>query len=901
MKAQLEKEGLQKIQDDLREVMTCFREMLLELSESALAACLPWVNETPAPEVPASDEKLFQALSMSFQLLNMVEENAAAHFRRKLESHLGPTAIRGAWAETLHQWQEAGHSPEEMTGVLKALWVMPVLTAHPTEAKRITVLALHRELYLLLEQSAFVPNTQGEKQAWREKLKALLERWWRTGEIYLDKPDLSAERNNVLHYFTQVFPQALTLSDRRLKEAWRGLDLPSGFLQTPADFPRWAFGSWVGGDRDGHPLVTAEVIQSTLQAHRQAALDVLHQQLPRLASQLSFSAYTNPVPLLLKKAIVNISAVLEEAGQLAVARNPGEPWRQYVNLLLVKLENTRLERFDMPEAYYLRADELALDLQTLRESMREVGASRLAEELLFPIERIVQCFGFHLARLDIRQNSQYHEKAMAQLLKAAGVVGPDYETWSEEERQTFLQKELQHHRPFTVLGMSCGPEADQVLSYFRVVQQHLQRYGTEGLGALIVSMTRSLSDLLVVYVFMREVGMPREALSVVPLFETIEDLQGSASLLEAFLRHPITQNRLAAQKEAIQEVMLGYSDSNKDGGIVASRWNIYRAEQALTSVAARYGVQLRFFHGTGGTISRGGGKTHRFLDSMPPGTMSGQMKVTVQGETIAQQFANLVNAAYNLEMLSAGVARQTILAQQKKPATMVPENALAQLASESQKQYRQLIDHPEFMAFYRQATPIDVLEHSKIGSRPARRTGQRSLEDLRAIPWVFSWNQARFNLTGWFGLGKALHTLQAQYPSAFAQLQAAQDHWLFLKYLLIQLETNLLNADPEMMQAFAGLVPEESIRQELLQMIQEDYAQARALIETLLGAPAEQRRTSQMQNVHLRREALRPLHLRQIQYLQAWRAQDRPDEDPEILKKLLLLVNAVASGLKNTG
>jgi phosphoenolpyruvate carboxylase len=353
----------------------------------------------------------------------------------------------------------------------------------------------------------------------------------------------------------------------------------------------------------------------------------------------------------------------------------------------------------------------------------------------------------------------------------------------------------------------------------------------------------------------------------------------------------------------VQEVMLGYSDSNKDGGIFASRWAIYQAEKQLTAIGKKNNVDIRFFHGTGGTISRGGGKMHRFMDSMPPGTVSGQMKITVQGESIAQQYANRITATYNFEMLLAGVARQAMIKENSAPEIDYPEDVLHKLATYSFEAYRKLVEYPGFIDFYSHATPIDVLENSKIGSRPARRTGQRTLQDLRAIPWVFSWSQARFNLTGWYGMGSAIKTLFENDRDAYSRLQASVESWPFLRYTLIQVETNLLNADKHWMKTFAEQVPDKQLGEALLQKLLIEHEEALLQIGQLLGTPAGERRTAQMENVNLRGEPLYRLHALQMDYLKQWRTIKDVDaeESNKLLQKLLLLVNAIAGGLKHTG
>ncbi|MEM7435198.1 MAG: phosphoenolpyruvate carboxylase [Myxococcota bacterium] len=898
-KEDLAAEGLEQIGGDLRYAIGSFSEALAELGETGVAASLPWAVDTET-EAEQTDGAI-QALSMSFQLLNAVEENSAVHFRQGLEREFGVPSIRGSWGETFAKWAAAGISEGEMASLLPTISLRAVLTAHPTEAKRVTVLALHRELHQLLadKRDALTPI---EEAMHREALKTLLERWWRTGEVYLEKPDIEAERNNVLHYLSHVFPRVLRASDERLKQSWLAMGFDPHALHEPESYPKLRFGSWVGGDRDGHPYVLAEVTRATLALHRSAALQLIHESLHRLAAQLSLSAISNPVPDALTNAIEAATRDLGPAADYAIRRNPNEPWRQFVNLLIARLDKTMQPDADGNDAAYASPDALAADLRVLRSSLLEIGGERIAEESLLPVERLVQCVGFHLAQLDIRQNSAFHDKAVCQILAASGFSDCAFDEWSEEKRLAFLNEELERNRPFLPSGTSCGPEADQVLACFRVIRETCDAHGVDPFGSLIVSMTRSLSDLLVVYLFAREVGLLDTPLQVIPLLETIGDLQTGHAILDAFLAHPVTQARRKNMSGA-QVVMLGYSDSNKDGGILASRWNIYKAERELCAVGAQHGVPIRFFHGIGGTISRGGGKYHRFIDSMPRGSLAGEMELTVQGETIAQQFANLPTATYNMEMLLSGLARNSMPTVASETASEFPVEAMQKLTDLSFEQYRRLVGHPDFIRFYSGATTIDVLEHSKIGSRPARRTGHRTLGDLRAIPWVFSWNQSRFALTGWFGVGTALKRLRETSPRDFEALQAVADTWPLLRYTMIHVETRLLNANRDVMIAFSELVEDDNVRDEFMSMLLADHDEGLRQIADLFGAPAEVRRRSQLDNVRRRSAPLAHLHRMQLDHLTRWRAVEDKEspESARLLTRLLLLTNAIAGGLKSTG
>lgn len=902
-KEALQHEGLQKIKTDYQYLVSLFKEMLESIGEHEVSATLKLDEPMTPSNGLLADEKLIQAIGICFELLNFAEENGAAQYRRKVETQFGLESTRGSWGETINKWKVDGIDEFEIAKKLREVKVVPVLTAHPTEAKRLTVLDIHREMYLLLVKRENPNWSRTEQAALEQEFISLMERWWRTGEIYLEKPRLEDERNNLMHYFENVFPEALRLTDQRLKDAWITAGFSNELLEWPEHFPVIQFGSWVGGDRDGHPFVTPEFTASTLRLHRKTALKMIRKQLFELAGKLSFSSYRIAIPQEFLEDIASMAELFGAAGKKALDRNPSEPLRQFVNLLMVRFDNTISDnRLLGPEGYFQSAKELGFELVKLRELLIKLGADRIAKLWLFPVERTVQCFGFHLTKLDIRQNSAYHEKAISQILKAAGFQDTNYASWDEERRLHFINEELKSNRPFLVAGTSCGLEADNVLGYMGEVKNYIDKYGSDGIGSVIVSMTRSLSDLLVVHLLLREVGLQNTGLPVVPLLETIDDLNAGPEIIKAYLRHPISLDHRSTEQSFTQEVMLGYSDSNKDGGILTSRWNIYKAEENLTQVAEELGVKLCFFHGRGGTISRGGGKVHRFLDSMPPGAMSGHIKMTVQGETIANQFANLLTATYNLEMFVAGTARQAMIASNTQKDERLYK-IMDKVVGMAKCTYRKLLDHPKFIEFYTGATPIDVLEHSNIGSRPVRRTGQRSLEDLRSIPWVFSWNQSRFNLSGWFGVGLAMIEFQEKYPEDFDYLKNLVDKWSFLRYSLIQIESNLLISNKEIMENFGELVEDEEVREELMTLILRDYRTGLNKIEELMGSAAEKRRFSKMEDGKLRKDALKVLHGIQIQYLKKWRQTDHNDQKKRdhYLLQLLLLVNALSGGLKSTG
>ena len=903
--------AFEKIDSDLAFLVGCFREVLEELGQPELAASLPW------DEVPSGDSlppRLGQAFSVAFQLLNLAEENAAEQTRRKREREVGMVHERGLWGESLKRLKGEGFSSSQIAAILPAIRVEPVLTAHPTEAKRLTVLEQHREIYRALGERENPNLTPAEHATIRRRIKAMLERLWRTGEILLAKPEVADERRNALHYLREIFPDALVRLDSRLRAAW----LDAGFHVEELDghYPQLRFGTWVGGDRDGHALVTEKVTQESLDELRLSAFVVLDRLVERLAEKMSLSIYAQEAPAVLREGIERLKNEIPSRAEAILRDDEEEPWRQFVRLIEARLPlDPRADKPILLEdaGFYRYPSQLRADLDVLRESLAAVGATRLVNNDLGPIYRALETFGFHLASLDIRQNSAWHDRALSQLMVAAGLDGADFPKWNEAQRLRFLGDELKSPRPFLSPGTPVEGEAKAVLDCYRVVARHLEKYGADdptncGVGALIVSMTRSLSDLLVVFLLAREAGLTRMtpeglvcALPVVPLFETVEDLEGSAAILQAFLEHPVARHSLEKAARGgvpTQQVMVGYSDSNKDKGIFASQWALQKGQREMARVGAATGVKIRFFHGRGGTISRGAGPTHRFLEALPHGTLSGDIRTTEQGETVAQKFGNRATATYNLELLLAGVAANTLRHRAPKANAHPLEPLCEKLAQTSGKAYRDLLETDGFMTFFRSATPIDALEHARIGSRPSRRTGQATLSDLRAIPWVFSWNQSRYFLPGWFGVGSALRALKTESPADFEALKNAVESWKFLRYVLTNVETNLASTDLELMEKYAELVEDEAVKTKLFGIVRGEWLATTEALDDIFGGTARKRRPRMLKTLEVRAQALEILHLQQIELLKAWRKNNR---DEQYLPELLLSINAIASGLRTTG
>ncbi len=918
--------GFAKIDADLDYLMKCLKEVLVELGETKAAQFLPWQKGGEAHDINEPPPRIEQAYSIAFQLLNMVEENASTRTRHLREIEHGLADEPGLWGQQLAQLKAAGFTAQEILKVLPEVRVESVLTAHPTEAKRAAVLEQHRAIFLLLTSLENESLTPSRREAIYDELKIVLERLWRSGEILLEKPEVAFERRGVIFYMREVFPLALEQLDERLLRAWKSTGFDAALLDNPHVWPRVRFGSWVGGDRDGHPFVTAKVTEETLREMRLNAMIVIHRHLEKLAERLPLSSNFQMPPDALEEAIAKLRAENPNSEPI-VRQHSDEPWRQYVMLLQAKLPLT-LGVGDEPVAldggphYYRSPHELDEDLALLDKTLSDVGAKRLADSAVWPVRRALDVFGFHLAALDVRQNSKFHDQAIVQILAAIGQPAPDFGEWDESRRLEFLNRELESPRPFLYHGSSIGEQADAVLGCYAALRHQLRDHGRDGIGALIVSMTRQLSDLLVVYLLAREAGLMRWTpegllctLPVVPLFETLDDLERSAGLIDGFLAHPVTKRSLAhhqtdrtkvlslPQRRPVQQVMIGYSDSNKDCGILASQWALHKAQAAIASAGAAHGTKIRFFHGRGGTISRGAGPTHRFLGALPHGSIQGDMRLTEQGETIAQKFANLVTATYNLELFLAGVTGFSV--KEKRETQAGPEigEICEVLASTSQQAYSKLINSEGFMSFYSQATPIDALESSSIGSRPARRTGQRTLADLRAIPWVFSWNQSRYYLPGWYGVGSALEALAAWKSEAINDLRSRMKASPLLYFVLTNVETNIASADKDIMRQYAALVEETGARESILDLILTEFDRTHRMMAEVFGGSLEARRPRMLKTLFLRANALRVLHEQQIQLLAQYRAAKAAgsSETKQLLPKVLLSINAIASGLRTTG
>ena len=905
---------------DLNYLLECLSEVLEDNNEKAFIPFIPWLNVNIPLPAPDQEQKIVHLYSISFQLLNLCEVNWAVQSRRSKQQESGTQSVNGSWAQTFTELKNSGFSQEEIVGALSRIEVEPVLTAHPTEAKRTVVLKYYRELYLQLVMLENPIYTTLERRQIRSVIKEILTRLWFIDDIYLEKPRVETELDNVLHYLTNVFPEIFELHDRQLIQSWEEAGFQPEALPDYHHMPGISLGTWVGGDRDGNPFVTPEITRYTLQKLRTEALTLIRKCLLVLADSLSIYTAENTLTPDFRQAKIQLAQQIpgfkDDIRFLAAAR---EPFKQYVLLLIEKLplKQEALSGNNILSANewaYTNSAQLLTDLESLLQALSLWGAPKLAVNEVNKALRFVKSFGFHLAHLDIRQNSEYYQKAFSGLLEdldhASDALNDDGSV-----NKSFLLHELNIYRPFTHTYSGSVAETTETLGCLGVVSEHISNYGPSAIGSLILSMTRKVEDLFTFYLLAREAGLfiktasgPACQVPIVPLFETIDDLHRAPDIMDEFLSHPITQNTLRLQMQRkgyarpVAEVMIGYSDSNKDGGILSSLWHLYEAQYELATIGRKHNTDIRFFHGKGGSISRGAGPIHWFLKSLPPASLCGKLRLTEQGETIERKYANKVNAAYNIELLTSGTLRNTLLNTDKYNPELF--ELVGYMAHESFNSYNALTRHPSFIRFFEHATPIDVIETSKIGSRPSRRTNQRTLADLRAIPWVFSWAQSRVNITSWYGVGSTLKLIKEQQPQKYALLRQLQTSHPFVRYILTNVDSGLAATDPEIIKLYASLVDDEQIRNDILPLILAEYELTRSLLAELLGQSFEERRVNHYYSTRLRAVALELMHQVQVNALRRWR-YEKETADPEVAEQQNILflktINAVANALGSTG
>jgi phosphoenolpyruvate carboxylase len=840
--------------------------------------------------------RIVRAFSYFSHLANIAEDHNNIRQMRARSAAKGGGA--GMLAETLAHAKGAGVSAEDLRRFFKEALVSPVLTAHPTEVRRKSTMDREMEVAALLDHRERVALTPDEAAASDEQLRREVLTLWQTNLLRRTKLTVLDEVANGLAFYDYTFlhevPRLINTLEDRLEE---GGEQAAGEL---ASFLR--MGSWIGGDRDGNPFVTADVMRGTLRLQSSRVMQFYLQELHVLGSELSIAAH-----------LADISEELRALAERSPDTSPhrsGEPYRLAVSGIFARLtataEKLQVEITRRPVGKgepYASVKEFQADLDVLHRSLISNNARVIARGRLRLLRRAVDCFGFHLARLDIRQNSAVHERTIAELMDAA-MPGMSYLALGEEARIALLSSELRSTRSLVSHFVKYSDETMGELAVFRAAAEAHATFGHDAIPQCIISMCKGMSDMLEVAVLLKEVGLVnpsgRSAINVVPLFETIEDLQESSGIMDRMLSlHDY--RRLVDSRGSVQEVMLGYSDSNKDGGFVTSGWELYKAEIGLVEVFERHGVRLRLFHGRGGSVGRGGGPSYDAIIAQPGGAVNGQIRITEQGEIISSKYSNAEVGRNNLEILAAATLEASLLHPRQSAPRREYLTAMDELSSLAFKAYRGLVYETDgFVDYFWSSTVINEIATLNIGSRPASRKKTRAIEDLRAIPWVFSWAQCRLMLPGWYGFGSAVEAwIEAHPDKGMPFLKELYREWPFFRMLLSNMDMVLAKSSIAIASRYAELVPEEALREKIFGRIRREW---HSCIETLLDIMGQDRLLQGNplleRSVRHRFPYLDPLNHVQVELLKEHRAQN-PDE--QVLRGIQLTINGISAGLRNTG
>ncbi len=853
--------------------------------------------------------RALQAQGIWFQLLSIAEQNAAMRRRRQVEVARGLEGVKGTFASVLAEAARAGTPPLVIEALLQRLRIRPVITAHPTEAKRVTVLEKHRRIYRRLIELESPRWTPRERRALEYQLRDDIDLLWMTGELRLEKPTVPQEVYWGLHFFQETLfdavPETLDRLDLALAQFYPGVPFKVGsFFQ---------FGSWVGGDRDGNPFVTNDVTRNTLNENRVASLRRYGQRLTELVRRLSISDNAIDVPPAFRAALDHALAASTD-GERIVTRNPGEVFRQFLACMTLRLDVTlrAAEQGRMAGADgYPSADLLLTDLRLLEQSMAESISGGLERRIVTPLRREVEAFRFSTTRLDLRENSTKITAALHALwrVRHPGEVDPPDE--ASDAWRDWLVAELARPRRPDEEAVVLPASEDETLGMFRLVSEQRHQVDREAFGSFVLSMTRSVSDVLGAYLLAKEGGLFADqaavehcTLPIVPLFETIDDLQRAPVIMRDLLAIPVVRRTVRSQG-GMQEVMIGYSDSNKDGGFLTSNWELSKAQRKLTRVGEEAGVPLAFFHGRGGSVSRGGAPLGRAIAAQPAGSVQGRMRITEQGEVVSYKYANRGTAQYQCELLASSIMVHTLKSEREEALVPVGEfdEAMEALSGAAQARYRRLVEHPHLFAYYQSASPLDELALLNLGSRPARRFGARSLGDLRAIPWVFAWSQNRHFVPGWYGLGSGIGTFLDVRGARGEELlgRMYRDSRLF-RLIMDEVEKTLTYVDLDIAREFASLVPDQEAREAIYGLIVEEYERTREMVFRVTGASTLAEQFPRfLRRLGRRLPVLNQASRQQVQFIRQFRGATDEDERKEVLSALLLSISTIAAGFGATG
>ncbi len=853
---------------------------------------------------------VIRAFSYFSHLANIAEDRH--HVRRRDHHERQGHLQAGSLAMTMERLGAADIRGAEIAKTLAHAYISPVLTAHPTEVQRKSILDAERTIAELVEQRDAL-HTDRELAENEALIRARVTQLWQTRMLRTAKLTVADEIENALSYYRSTFLRQIPKMYKELENALPGHAIASFFRM----------GNWIGGDRDGNPFVTAETLQMALARQAETVLRFYLVESHQLGAELSISATLAPVTAEMK--------ALAARSPDHSAHREDEPYRRALIGMYARLAAT-LELFTGTEALrhavapqnpYASADEFLADLKVIDASLAAHHAQALAAPRLHPLMRAAQVFGFHLATVDLRQSSDKHEAVVAELLKVAKVEF-DYGALTENERCTLLVAQLNDARPLRVRAADYSEHSVGELAIFEATVAMLKRYGRQAMRHYIISHTEDVSDLLEVMLLLKEVGLLRGTLDepggavsdliVSPLFETIGDLRNAAPIMRAFYAIPgITA--MMVRSGAEQDIMLGYSDSNKDGGSFTSNWELYRAEidlvELFTTLHTDHGITLRLFHGRGGTVGRGGGPSYQAILAQPPGTVNGQIRLTEQGEVIASKYAHPEIGRRNLETLVAATLEATLLAGSKGATQSAPKSfldAAAAISDASFKAYRKLVyETPGFTEYFFSATPIREIAELNIGSRPASRKATRAIEDLRAIPWSFSWGQCRVALPGWCGFGSAIAQFIGKEPEQRAQrlalLQKMHRQWPFFSTLMSNLDMVIAKSDLAIAARYVELVEDKKLGKRIFGLIKAEW---QATSDALALITGEHNRLasnpSLARSIEHRFPYLDPLNHLQVELMRRYRRRKEGDpENARVQTGIHISINGIAAGLRNTG
>ncbi len=844
--------------------------------------------------------QVVRAFSYFSHLANIAEDQ---HHIRRTRAHLlaGSPPREGSLARALGQAFANGHKPAELAAFFDTAVVSPVLTAHPTEVQRKSILNCQTEIAHLLDardRMALTPEEQAENF---EALRRAVLTLWQTRMLRPARLSVVDEVANGLSYFDTTFLRELPRLYANLEDQLAERDASLTGLELP---PFLRVGSWIGGDRDGNPYVTAKVLERALAMQAAVALGFYLEELHQLGARLSLAV-----------GLVTASDALLALAERSPDHSPhrsDEPYRRAISGMYARLAatyeallGTRPPRPPVaPGEPYAGPDELAADLDTIHHSLAANGSAALARGRLRLLRRAVRVFGFHLAPIDLRQNSDVHERVVAELMETAA-PGSDYRSLDEAARVERLLAELSTARPLASPHVRYSDETEGELAIFRAAREAHRRFGPAAIPNCIISKTDDVSDLLELALLLKEAGLLRpheQALDVniVPLFETIEDLANAPSVMDRLFSLPAYQPFLESRGRT-HEVMLGYSDSNKDGGFLTSGWSLYKAEIGLAETFARHGVRLRLFHGRGGSVGRGGGPSYQAILAQPGGAVQGQIRLTEQGEVIAAKYGNPEVGRRNLEVLAAATLEASLLADHAPAPRVEFLDTMQALSDEAFRAYRGLVYETEgFERYFWESTVISEIAELNIGSRPASRKKGTRIEDLRAIPWVFSWSQCRLMLPGWFGFGTAVKSWLAAHPEdGLARLQTMHREWSFFATLLSNIDMVLAKTDLAIASRYAGLVKDVALREVIFGRIRTEW---QATVDALLAITGQQELLDGnpllKRSIRNRFPYLDPLNHVQVELLRRHR---EVHDDERIRLGIHISINGIAAGLRNSG